>query len=221
MSSSVTLMRLPDVPELPQELRGRSIVQIRLLHTGDPRQAERLTEPLRRLGPAEDTCAPMPYAHTPGIHQDPRGPVSAHLRSALLRDLDDDAVRELASLIDPAAPAGPFPGLELRHLGGALDQPPARPHAVSTQGAAFHLWLRLPTPPGQTDTARKTADAALERLRPWDTGAKLPGFLFDHDSAPHQVERAYTPAAYRRLTTLKAHYDPGQLFRVNHNIPPA
>lgn len=41
-----------------------------------------------------------------------------------------------------------------------------------------------------------------------------------HDSAPERVRRAYTEANYQRLTTLKATYDPDQLFRVNHNIPP-
>ncbi|NUR61859.1 MAG: FAD-binding oxidoreductase, partial [Catenulispora sp.] len=52
------------------------------------------------------------------------------------------------------------------------------------------------------------------------TGATLPGFLFDHDSTPARVRLAYTPANYQRLATLKATYDPNQLFRVNHTIPP-
>lgn len=101
-----------------------------------------------------------------------------------------------------------------------MNRPPGRPHAVSTQGAAFHLWTRMPAPAEQVDAVRKAADEVLERLRPWDTGAMLPGFLFDHDSAPERVRRAYTEANYRRLATLKAEYDPNQLFRINHNIPP-
>ncbi|MGV9770647.1 BBE domain-containing protein [Streptosporangium sp. NPDC003464] len=48
----------------------------------------------------------------------------------------------------------------------------------------------------------------------------LPGFLFDHDSAPERVRRAYTEADYRRPAALKAEYDPDHLFRVNHSIPP-
>ncbi len=220
MSSSVTLLRFPDAPQLPEEYRGRSLVQVRVVHTGSGEQGARLVEPLRALGPEKDTCGVLPYAEVTEIYQDPKGPVTAHLRSALLRELDDEAVAELVSLIDPSAPGGPFPGVELRHLGGALDRAPGRPHAVSTQGAAFHLWLRMPAPAGRADTARRTADQVLERLRPWDTGAMLPGFLFDPDSAPERVRLAYTEANYRRLAALKATYDPDQIFRVNHNIPP-
>ncbi|MEV0236036.1 FAD-binding protein [Nonomuraea sp. NPDC050786] len=220
MSSSVTLLRLPDVPQLPEEFRGRSFVQVRVVYTGDEEQGARLVQPLRALGPEKDACGAMPYTQITEIYQDPKNPVMAHLRSALLHELDDEAVAELVSFIDPSTPGGPFPGIELRHLGGALNRPPGRPHAVSTQGAAFHLWLRTPAPAGQADAARKAADAALERLRRWDTGAMLPGFLFDHDSAPERVSRAYTEADYRRLAALKAQYDPNQLFRPNHNIPP-
>ena len=51
--------------------------------------------------------------------------------------------------------------------------------------------------------------------------ALLPGFLFDHDSAPERVRQAYTEEDHQRLTTLKARYDPAQFFRVNHHIPPS
>nr|WP_055502148.1 FAD-binding protein [Nonomuraea pusilla] len=221
MSSSVTLVRFPDAPQLPEEYRGRSLLQVRVLCTGGEEQGARLVEPLRALGPGKDTCGPMPYAQITEIYQDPKNPVTAHLRGALLRELDDEAVKELVSFVDPSAPGGPFPGIELRHLGGALNRPPRRPHAVSTQGAAFHLWMRLPAPAGQADTARKAADEVLERLRRWDTGATLPGFLFDHDSAPERVRRAYTEANHRRLAALKATYDPDRLFRINHTIAPA
>jgi FAD/FMN-containing dehydrogenase len=220
MSSSVSLVRFPDAPQLPDEVRGRSLVQFGVVHAGDAEEGARLLEPLRALGPHKDTCRPLPYREITGVHHDPVDPVMVHLRSALLHELDDEAVRELVSFIDPARPGGPYPGIQIRHLGGALDRAPRRPHAASTQGAAFHLWLRMPAPREHADAARRAADEVLERLRPWDTGAMLPGFLFDHDTAPEQVGRAYTAADHRRLARLKAAYDPHRLFRVNHTIEP-
>lgn len=142
MSSSVSLLRLPDAPHLPEEFRGRSFVQVRVVYTGDEERGARLVEPLRALGPEKDACGAMPYTRITEIYTDPKNPVMVHLRSALLHGLDDEAVEELVSFIDPSTPEGPFPGIELRHLGGALNRPPGRPHAVSTQGAAFHLWMR-------------------------------------------------------------------------------
>ncbi|MFD9904231.1 FAD-binding oxidoreductase [Streptomyces sp. NPDC059063] len=222
MSATMALLRFPDAPQLPDEFRGRSHVQFRLVHTGDVAEGARLIEPLRALGPEKDTCGALPYSKITEIYHDPKFPVMAHLRSALLRELDDEAVKELVSFIDPAVPGdGPFPNIELRYLGGALDRAPRHPHAASTQGAAFHLWTRLPAPAEQADAARKTIDEVLERLRHWDTGAMLPGFLFDYDSAPERVRLAYTEANYRRLAELKAEYDPNDLFRVNHHIPPS
>ncbi|MBB5084745.1 FAD-binding oxidoreductase [Nonomuraea endophytica] len=220
MSSSVTLVRFPDLPQLPGEFRGRSLVQVRVVFAGAEERGARLVEPLRALGPDKDTVRAMPYTEITGIYQDPKNPVRAHLRSALLNELDDEAVAELVSFIDPSADGGPYPGIELRHLGGALNRPPGRAHAVSTQGAAFHLWMRMPAPPGQAGVTREVSDAVLRRLRRWDTGAMLPGFLFDPDSAPERVRLAYTEENYRRLAALKAVYDPEHLFRVNHTIPP-
>ncbi|WP_405116624.1 BBE domain-containing protein [Micromonospora sp. NBC_01405] len=64
------------------------------------------------------------------------------------------------------------------------------------------------------------ADQVLDRLKTWDTGFQLPGFLLDHDSGPEQVARAYAEPDRRRLAELKTEYDPANLFRVNHNIVP-
>jgi FAD/FMN-containing dehydrogenase len=40
-------------------------------------------------------------------------------------------------------------------------------------------------------------------------------------TTPEEVCTAYDPDAYQRLTELKARYDPENIFRLNHNIPPA
>ncbi|MDV6263938.1 FAD-binding oxidoreductase [Rhodococcoides yunnanense] len=218
MSSSATLLRLPDTPKVPEELRGRSLIQVHLVHTGGRLDGERSIEVLRSLLPEEDTCGLIPYAQIADIHEDPKHPVRVHFRGALLSELDDAAVDALVSLIDPAQDV--FPGVELRHMGGALHRAPGRAHAVGDRDAEFLLYLRVPVPAGDEDVVSLAADKMLERVKPWDTGSTLPGFLFDHDSDPKSVRRAYSAPDYRRLTRIKAKYDPQNLFRINHNIPP-
>ncbi|MGW0499668.1 FAD-binding oxidoreductase [Streptomyces sp. NPDC003007] len=220
MSSSVTLLRFPDVPRVPDDYRGRSFVLVHIVCTADAERGEHLVAALRVLGPEKDTCATLPYPRITEIHHDPKHPVSVHFRSALLHGLDDAAAETLVSFIDPAQPGEPYRNIELRHLGGALSRPPERAHAVGARDASFHLWMRMPTPDGTADQARRISDEVLARLGPWDTGGLLPGFLFDHDSGPERVRRAYAAPDYRRLTRLKAEYDPHNLFRINHNIPP-
>ncbi|MGW8761793.1 FAD-binding oxidoreductase [Streptomyces sp. NPDC055815] len=220
MSSSLTLVRFLDLPKVPEEYRGRSFVLVHVLCTAGEGLGERLVAPLRALAPERDNCATMPYARVTELHHDPKQPVRVHFRSALLDELDDTAAETLVSFIDPALPGGPYPNIELRHLGGALSRPPRRAHAVGSRTAAFHLWTRIPAPAETADEARRLSDEVLARLRPWDTGELLPGFLFDHDAGPERVRRAYAEPDHRRLTGLKARYDPQNLFRINHNIPP-
>jgi FAD/FMN-containing dehydrogenase len=40
------------------------------------------------------------------------------------------------------------------------------------------------------------------------------------DATPERARRAYDPESYERLTAIKTTYDPHNLFRINHNIPP-
>jgi FAD/FMN-containing dehydrogenase len=45
------------------------------------------------------------------------------------------------------------------------------------------------------------------------------GFLANEGQ--HRVRAAYPGATWDRLRRVKAQYDPGNLFRLNQNIPPA
>ena len=60
----------------------------------------------------------------------------------------------------------------------------------------------------------------IDGLRPWDTGNALPNFV-GCETQPHQVRAAYRAAEYEKLTAIKATYDPHNLFRINHKVPPA
>lgn len=62
--------------------------------------------------------------------------------------------------------------------------------------------------------------APVAAVRPWSTGGQLVNFLFGANATPDRVRAAYEPDTYRRLVGLKAEYDPANLFRHNHNIPP-
>jgi Berberine and berberine like len=55
-----------------------------------------------------------------------------------------------------------------------------------------------------------------DALRPHATGGSFLNFLSD----PARTETAYTTANYRRLRDVKAAYDPYNLVRLGHNIPP-
>jgi FAD/FMN-containing dehydrogenase len=53
-------------------------------------------------------------------------------------------------------------------------------------------------------------------VEPFGTGGVYVNFTADGD----RVRAAYSEAKYNRLQTLKRHYDPANLFRLNQNIAP-
>jgi FAD/FMN-containing dehydrogenase len=55
----------------------------------------------------------------------------------------------------------------------------------------------------------------------YETGATYVNFLLPGDLTPERMRAAYSPEYWERLMELKDRYDPDNLFRFNHNIPPS
>ena len=73
------------------------------------------------------------------------------------------------------------------------------------------------------DTGRQIAAtrALAQTMRPFTSGgAVYLNGTSDDGSNTDIVKAAYGTQAYRRLVALKDRYDPDNLFRLNHNIPP-
>jgi FAD/FMN-containing dehydrogenase len=215
MASSVLLLDYPDDPAVPPRLRGRHITHLRIAFTGDDHaDGHRWVRTLRRISRrVVDTVRVMPYAEIGTIHHEPTDvPVPAFDRNILLADFDQDAAATLAKH------AGPGAGFltELRAWGGALARPPVVPNAVGGRDAAFSL-LAISDPSAENRARR---DGLLAAMRPWANGAIYPNFAGVEDTSVDAVRRGYRPEDFARLRKLKATYDPGNVFRVNFNIPP-
>jgi FAD/FMN-containing dehydrogenase len=218
LTSSVALIPVPDLPMMPEPIRGRYVAHVRIAHAGDVPDGERLVAPLRAVGPRLiDTLQDMPYTAVDTIFNDPPQPHAYSGTNALLRELDDSVVPAVLDVAGPAAPVRCI--VQVNHLGGALARPPAVANAVGHRDAKY--LLRVLSPLASTDAAavQRVHRRLLAELAPWTAGS-LVGFLFG-ESTVEQVRGAYDPDDYRRLTEFKAVYDPDNMFRVNHNVPPA
>ncbi len=220
MSSSLAPRRFPDLPAVPEPMRGELLIHVRIAYTGSAEEGEHLVQPLRALGPLIDSIAETPYDRIGEINNNPTEPAPARERGTLLRALDEEAIERLVALAGPDVDLPP--GLvESHHLGGALGRAPAIPNAVGNRDAAFSLHPVMIAPPGQVEQVDRLQQALSDGLTSWDTGATLANFLSSADSHPDRVRAAYRASDYQRLAAIKATYDPRNLFRVNHNIPPA
>ena len=69
------MLQLPDLPFLPEEVRGRSFVLVEAAFLGSASDAATLLRPLRDLGPEMDTIAPMPTRELSLVNMDPDDPL--------------------------------------------------------------------------------------------------------------------------------------------------
>lgn len=217
MTSSVGMISFPDVPALPPPLRGRHVVHVRIAYAADDLSAgEGLVAPLRALNPFIDTVAEMPYTQSGTIHNDPPAPGTFESGTALLGQLDDTWVNTLLELVGPHVPVPHV--VELRHLGGMLAHP--ADNAVGNRDALYAINVVTRLERAELADAQPAHDRIFKAIAPWSTGGRALNFMNGLQDAEH-VRSAYEPKDYQRLAELKAVYDPGNLFRLNHNIPPA
>jgi FAD/FMN-containing dehydrogenase len=220
VTTSLALLRLPPLPFVPEPLRGNFTVHVRFSYLGTAEDGERLAAPLRAAAPALiDTVGEMPYSRFAEIHSDPVDPAPFVERSAMIRTFAPETVDTLVELAGPDANC-PVAFVELRHLGGALSRPAPVPSAVGNRDAAFAFWIVAIGMPEDDAATMMYADTALDRLAPWCTGGKYLNFMSTEDASAEKSRSAYSAVDYKRLQAVKAEYDPANLFRLNHNIPP-
>ncbi|MEV5322420.1 FAD-binding oxidoreductase [Streptomyces sp. NPDC052687] len=219
MTSSLAVISFPDAPVLPPPLRGRHVVHVRIAYSGDDLGAGKdLVAPLRALGPFNDTVRELPYAEMGTIHNDPPVPGTFESATTLLGELDTDAAGAVLDLVGPYAPVPHV--VELRHLGGRLARPADVANAVGNRDAHYLINVVSRLERAAIGDIRPAHERLLAALEPWSTGGRALTFLNGERDSEY-VRSAYDPDDYRRLTEIKAVYDPHNLFRLNHNIPPA
>ncbi|MGH7578424.1 MAG: BBE domain-containing protein, partial [Longimicrobiales bacterium] len=75
-----------------------------------------------------------------------------------------------------------------------------------------------PAKTGEDAAYAAWANELASHLSDGEPGAYI-GFLSDDD--PATAREAYTAPTWKRLRSVKAKYDPTNLFRLNQNVPPS
>ena len=209
-------LRLPPLPEIPGEIRGKSFVVVEAFHVGDPGVADDLLAPLRALGPLNDTIATVPVPALSHIHMDPEQPVPGAGDGILLDRLPSEAIDAITAAAGAGA-AFPLLSVELRHLGGELARPRPENGALASVDADYALYAVGMTPaPELVEPVMAQVEAVKQALAPWAARQVYLNFAETrHPAAPFWTEQAY-----HRLRRIKAAVDPRDIIRANHPIPP-
>lgn len=216
-NTSFAVLRLPPAPQLPEPLRGRFLVQLRVAHVGDAAEGEQLVAPMRALAPAiMDTLDEMPATAIDGVHQDPCHPMPTYERCTMLREFSPQVADLLLDHIGPGARTAVLM-VELRQLGGALSRPPAVPDAVTGRDAGWSLFTLGVLAPGIEAAVPRDVDALAAAFAPHSTGTTFPNLHGVPGNAADRA-RAWSPETARRLRDLATAWDPDGLFRYGHAV---
>jgi FAD/FMN-containing dehydrogenase len=216
ISSVFKLLQLPDLPEIPEPLRGSSFAVVMAAVLGDEAAGGAFLEPLRALGPQMDTFAMVPPAALSYLAMDPEDPLPYTSSGQLMSELPAEAADTVIE-IGGAGSGSPLAMIEFRHIGGALAR--SAPHhganaALNGEYVLFALGgILAPEDAPVMDEAVRRVSAAME---PWRSGWYLNFVEQDFD-----VARAFDAETWRRLQETKARVDPDGVFVANHAIPPA
>lgn len=207
-------------PVIPAELHWQKAVAVIVLYNGPVEQAEELLRPLRAFRkPVADLVGPMPYTafQTMGDAGQPWG-MNDYFKSGFARELTNDAIDGVVA--NAAEIESPWSSIIMQPMGGAVARMGENETALGKRDAkwAFQV-LSLWPDPSENDAHKAWTRATAAALSTYTEDVSFPNFIADANSG--KVADAYNPATWARLQALKARFDPGNVLRHNHNIPPA
>jgi FAD/FMN-containing dehydrogenase len=218
VSTSIAILRVPDLEELPPPLRGQTVVHLRYAYAGgDHAEAERLLSPMKVAGTILlGYVGPMRTDEMDGIHMDPKDPMPGWEKGMTLRELTEEAVDVLLAAAGPQLDI-PLIMTEIRLMGGALARPAKVPDAVPGRTGAFSLLVLGPGIPELAQVVPAIGRGVLKAMAEWKADESMINFLGDV-SGPGEVLAAYPPATRERLVAVKRTVDPAGVFTFGHAI---
>jgi FAD/FMN-containing dehydrogenase len=198
---------------------GAKLAALVVFHAGDPEAAERELAPFKAFGsPLVAEVGPMPYPVMNTLLDGgfPKGALNYWLSSftqGLPDALIDTAVERFAST------PSPMTSILFEHFHGAVTRVGPTETAVPHREAGWNLLVpSVWTDPAGTDANIRWTRETHAALSPHLSTRRWLNYLGD-DQGDDAVRAAYGPN-YTRLRDIKRRYDPGNVFRLNHNIAP-
>ncbi len=220
LTTIVNVRRAPAAPWMPEPLHGVPVLIVVACWCGPIDGGHGVIAPIRSLGPIVDRCEPKPFVEHQTMFD---GAVVSgwhyYWKSVELDELSDRAVDAIHDHTERIT--SPRSYTVVFQLGGAMSRVGEMDTAFGgrSQGFAANIngvWLPEEAERGPEHVAwTRSLFGALE---PMARGVYV-NFL--GDEGPDRVRAAYGVEKYRRLSSLKARYDPTNLFRSNQNIRPA
>ncbi|HET9324724.1 MAG TPA: FAD-binding oxidoreductase [Gaiellaceae bacterium] len=203
----------------PDEVAGRPIAAVSVLHCGSARDAERDLGALRAFGPPViDSIEEKAYLVAQHVNDDSmEWGHRFYMKSAFLRELPDELVKLAVDHVH-RMPRGGDGEFSVWSWGRAIAEVPENATAFTGRDAAFWMAAEIQwDDPALDEPCRDWARTSMADVEPF---ARRGRYVNDVAEAGEDGRAIYGDAKYDRLLALKRVWDRDNVFRLNQNIRP-
>ena len=217
------MLEAPDelqcMPVIFNTPEGDTVFALFPLYAGNPAEGESVIKPFREIGnPLSDGVEVTSYADLLSeLDEMYRAGDRLYYRSAFFDTFPDEAID---AFVEKAAPVpSPFSSIFLEPMGGAIARKDPDATAFPHRERNFCI-TAVPKWVEETRDAemKAWADELFDALEPYAADGVYVNYL---DEVGDEPARDAYGQHWNRLAELKKKWDPENLFRMNHNIPPA
>jgi FAD/FMN-containing dehydrogenase len=203
----------------PDPATAPPVVRIAIAFQGTTEDAESVIRPLRGLPGAAGGVIPATYIELQARTGTLPFGLRHYWKGHFVRDLDAGAIDAITLALETTPPGMSFMLLEA--ITGHARSEPAGGAAFGQREArwnvsALSIWEHPSEDDSMIDWARRSADA----LAPSSLSGAGYGNYASADESAERVRAAFGRERFDRLSRVKRRYDPDNIFRFNHNIPP-
>lgn len=219
VSSSITIMKMPPEAEIPEPVRGKTVVNIGVCAIGNEAEGKAIADHWLAFEPLIGELRVLPTSQLGTIEGGPPGGLRTYQTCEQFDTLSSETID---TIISHFGEDSPLRMIEVRQVGGAIAREKPDASAVSHRNACYVAQIQsLLQSPEQTERVKNYTASFRRALAPFVTGGMPLNFLPDDDEGISLTPRAYSVDHLARLASIKKSYDPSNLFHLNNNIAPA
>jgi FAD/FMN-containing dehydrogenase len=221
LGAFVGLKTVPPMDPFPKEYWGKRACAVISSYNGPAAEGEKLIAPLLKAvpPPAFNWMGAMPFPAIQGLFDPffPKG-LQWYWKGDFVKSLPDEAID--AHIAQAAEAPTALSLMHLYPIDGAVRRVAKDATAWNTRDATWSMVIAaIDADPKAANALKTWGRGYWKAVHPFNLEGGYVNFMMD-DEAEGRVQATYGEN-YGRLASVKAKYDPKNLFRVNQNILPA